>query len=126
VRRRANSADGFLLCFLFNLLFNYWWGIIALILWILHLWLRIPFYWPIIGYVIWFGVALFSTWLVTWANSSSEEKTVERENLNPYSAKNSDIFGSRNAHIDSANTFQEVGQMPADDDQDEKANDCDT
>jgi len=91
-RRRGRPDDGFLICFLFNLFYNYWWGAIALILWVLFIWLRIPIYWPIIGLAIWYGVALISTLLVTWAVKSSNEPTPERKNLNPYSAKNSDIL----------------------------------
>jgi len=94
MRRRGNSDDGFILCFMFNLLFNYWWGILTLVLWVLFLIFRIPLYWTLIGALVWFGVAFLSTCLVTWAVKNSNEPTPHRENLNPYSAKNSDVFGA--------------------------------
>ena len=92
MRRRGNPTDGFLLCFLFNLLFNYWLGIIAFVLWVLYLLLSIPLYLSIIATLVWFCVALLSTCMVIWAVNSSNEEPAQRENLNPYSAKNSDIF----------------------------------
>jgi len=92
-RRRGKPDDGLILCFLFNLLYNFWWGAIALILWILFFLLRIPIYLPIIGLAIWYGVALVSTLLVAWAADSSNEPTPWRKNQNPYSAKNSEVFG---------------------------------
>ena len=39
-------------------------------------------------------MALVSTLLVSWAANSSNDPTPQRKNLNPYSAKNSDLFGS--------------------------------
>ena len=92
MRKKGNPGDGFLLCFLVNLLFNFWWGTIAVILFILYLWLRIPLFWSLIGLFIWFSVAFISTALVVWAANIPKDKTPPRENLNPYSAKNSDVF----------------------------------
>jgi len=92
--KKGNPGDGFLLCFFINLLFNFWWGVIAVILLILYFVLSIPIFWSIIGLCIWIGVAFLSTALVVWAVSTAEEKTPHRENLNPYSAKNSDVFPS--------------------------------
>jgi len=102
MRRRGSAADGFLLCFLFNLLFNYWLGVIAFILWALFLLIRIPFYYSLVATLVWFGVALLSTCMVIWAVNSSNEEPVQRENLNPYSAKNSDVFGQVGAPDDDA------------------------
>jgi len=96
MRRRGTIDDGFFLCFLFNLLFNYWWGVIAFILLVLYLLLGIPLYISLIATLVWFGVALLSTCMMIWAVSSSNEQTPQRENLNPYSAKNSDVFGASN------------------------------
>ena len=109
MRSRGRPDDGFLLCFLFNLLYNYWWGAIALILWVLFIWLRIPIYLPIIGLAIWYGVAFISTLLVSWAVDASNAPTPMRENLNPYSAKNSDVFKDV---FDSAGTPDETPDPP--------------
>jgi len=94
--KKGKPGDGFLLCFLINLLFNFWWGLIAVILLILYFVLSIPLCWSLIGLFIWLGVAFLSTALVVWAVSTAEEKTPYRENLNPYSAKNSDVFPTVN------------------------------
>ena len=94
MRVKGSREDGFLLCFLINLLFNFWWGAIAFILLILHVVLRIPLFWSLIGLFIWLGVAFFSTLLVMviWAAGRSSGDSPERRNLNPYSTKNSDVF----------------------------------
>jgi len=94
MRKKGNPGDGFLLCFLVNLLFNFWWGLIATILLVLHFFLGIPLFLSFIGLFIWIGVAFLSTALVVWAVSTAEENTPQRENLNPYSTKNSDVFPS--------------------------------
>jgi len=90
--KKGNPADGFLLCFLLNLLFNFWWGAIATILLILSFVFKFSIIWSLIGYFIWISVAFLGTALIIWATSAAEEKTPFRENLNPYSAKNSDVF----------------------------------
>jgi len=110
MRRKGSSDDGFVLCFLFNLLFNFWWGILAFILWILYLLLGIPLYWTLIATLVWFGVALFSTWFVTWAVNNGNEPTPHRENLNPYSAKNSEVFKDVNIPDKTLDTPQEIEQ----------------
>jgi len=94
MRVKGKTEDGFLLCFLINLLFNFWWGAIAFILLILHIVLRIPLFWSLIGLFIWLGVAFVSTLLVMviWAAGNLSEDTPNRKNLNPYSTKNSDVF----------------------------------
>ena len=97
MRRKGKSSDGFFLCFLFNLLFNYWLGLIALVLLILHFWLKIPLFLTFIGLLAWVGVALITSVMVLWAAKTSDEETPYRENLNPYSAKNSDVFGVKRA-----------------------------
>jgi len=90
--KKGNPGDGFLLCFFLNLLFNFWWGLIAVVLLILFFVLGISIFWSILGFFIWFGIAFLSTALVVWAVSTAEDTTPQRENLNPYSAKTSDIL----------------------------------
>ena len=94
MRKKGNPGDGFLLCFLANMLFNFWWGLIAVILLILHFWLQVPLFLSLIGLFVWLGVAFINSALVIWAVSITEEETPHRENLNPYSATNSDVFKS--------------------------------
>ena len=101
MRVKGSAGDGFLLCFLVNLLFNFWWGIIAVVLFILSFWLGISIIWSLIGLFVWLGVAFLSTALVIFAVSTGDEKTPHRENLNPYSAKNSDIFPPKDSEPES-------------------------
>ena len=112
MRKKGNPADGFFLCFLINLLFNFWWGLIATILFVLHFFLNIPLFLAFIGLFIWLGVAFLSTALVVWAVSTAQDDTPQRENLNPYSAKNSDVFppaqASAQAHMPESTTDEGV------------------
>jgi len=75
-----------------NLMFSWWWGVIAIILFVLYLTIEIPYYIPIIGLVVWFGWAFAATFFVTWVVNSSNEPERQQKNLNPYSAKNKDVF----------------------------------
>ena len=105
--KKGNPGDGFFLCFFVNLLFNFWWGAIAVILFALFLFLSIPLFWSLIALFIWFGIAFLSTALVVWAVSTNEAPTPERENLNPYSAKNSDVFGKQDEPDKTKNDVEE-------------------
>ena len=90
--KKGNPGDGFLLCFLLNLLFNFWWGAIATLLLIFSFVFRISIIWSFIGYFVWISVAFLGTALILWATGVGNEPTPVRPNLNPYSAKNSDVF----------------------------------
>jgi len=92
VRIKGSVGDGFLLCFLLNLLFNFWWGTIAVILFVLRIWIPFSIIIPFIALFIWIGIALTGTVIIFLAVNVSNEPEPQRENLNPYSAKNSDVF----------------------------------
>jgi len=93
--RRGTIDDGFILCFLFNLFFNYWWVVISIVLWVLRLWLPIPIIVAALPLLIWVGISMFNTLLISWAARVSDEPTEPRMNLNPYSANITTIFGQR-------------------------------
>jgi len=79
--RKAESFGGFFLALFFNLLINYPLGLITLILWILHLWLGIPGFIPLIGLALWFSVAFFITAflsLFAWLGESPGRKRTKR------------------------------------------------
>ena len=79
--RKAESFGGFFLALFFNLLINYPLGLITLILWVLHLWLGIPGFIPLIGLAVWFSVAFFITAflsLFAWLGESPSRKRVKR------------------------------------------------
>ena len=104
-RRKGRVDDGFMLCFVLNLLFNYWWGAIALILFGLYLWLKVPLYLSLIALLIWYGVAFVSTWLVVLAAGSPARSATQLENRNPYSAKNPDYSGKNKENPTSGRSF---------------------
>ena len=82
----------YFLCYIVNLGLNFEWGIVALILWLLHIWLGIPeiLYQIVIG--IWMSISLFTAVLMSLAAKSDDEKEPDKKNLNPYSAKNPDFL----------------------------------
>ena len=97
--RKAKYSDGFLLSFFLNLLLNYWLGLIALTLWVLHLWLGIPLFISLIALGAWVVTALFATIILSFAANSAPPAYNEQRNANPYSAKTSDFLPpQRNAN----------------------------
>jgi len=104
--KKGSPGDGFILCLLLNLLFNFWWGAAAFILFILYLLLGVPLFLTFIGLFIWFFIAFLSTALVVWAVSVPQDTTPPRKNLNPYSAKNSDVFSRQNEAEDTEEPAQ--------------------
>ncbi len=90
-RSDYSESDGVLLCFLFNLILNYWWGALAAVFLVLYLWLGVPILLSLIMLTVWLIIALVNTALVVWAANNSGGPVTQRKNLNPYSAKNSDF-----------------------------------
>ncbi len=93
--RRATSSDGFLIGYIISVMWNIGWGLLALILWALHYLLGLPLFFTFIALAVWLLKALVATSLVYWAASSAADPTPKRENRNPYSAKDGDLFGAR-------------------------------
>ena len=89
--RRAKKTDGFLLSFFLNLFLNYWLGLVALALWVLHLWLGIPLFISLIALGAWVVTALLATIILSIAANSAPPGG-EQRNVNPYSAKTSDYL----------------------------------
>ncbi|MDR2721250.1 MAG: hypothetical protein LBB35_00050 [Coriobacteriaceae bacterium] len=50
----ADASKGFVSCFLLNMLFNFEWGLLALVFYLLHLWFRIP---------LWIALAFLGVWV---------------------------------------------------------------
>ena len=86
--RNNSESNGYLLCFILNLIFKFRWALAALALYVLHLWLGIPAWFSLICLGLWVLSALFYTFILSWAAESSSIPTPEQENKNPYSAKN--------------------------------------
>ena len=95
--RKAPASNGYFFCFLWNLIFNLEWVLLALVLYLLHFWTGIPAWVSLIGLGIWVLVALCLTLLVVWGTACSNEPAPIRENKNPYSAKTTDFLPSPKA-----------------------------
>ncbi len=93
--RKVKYSDGFLLSFFLNLLLNYWLGLVALALWVLHLWPGIPLFISLIALGAWVVTALITTVILSFAANSAPPEIGEQRNANPYSAKTSDFLPPR-------------------------------
>jgi hypothetical protein len=92
--RKPSRADGFFLCFALSLLWHSGWGALALLAWLLRLWLAaIPWYAPLIPLGAWLLSALAYTLFLSWVSRAGGRPAPRQENKNPYSAKNEDVFG---------------------------------
>ncbi len=90
--KQADPSRGFVLCFLANMALHFWWGIAALILLILHVWLDLSWLFVWGTCALWGIHALILTALVFWGNRFGQDPTPNRPNRNPYSAKTEDRF----------------------------------
>jgi len=63
--RVADASKGFFLCFLLNMFFNFEWGLFALILFLLHLWLNVPLWIALVLLGVWIAISLILALLVT-------------------------------------------------------------
>lgn len=89
--KRPQPSDGFVLSFVMNLILHFQWGIAAVVLLILCLWLKLPLWIMIAAIAIWVGYSAVSAGILVWGNQCSNAPTgPEKPNLNPYSAKNAD------------------------------------
>jgi len=91
--RKPSRADGFLVCYLVSLFWQAGWCALALLLWLLRLWLTaIPWFVPLIPLSAWLLSALVYTLFLRWVSAASNEPSPPQENKNPYSARNEDVF----------------------------------
>ena len=86
--RRPNNSNGFLFCFIVNLMFNIAWIIPALILLVLHFILHISILWFIILICIWALIIFIWTLILSYASRTGGTIDPPKENKNPYSFKN--------------------------------------
>ena len=72
MNRRTSSASNFFKTFFMNLLLQFEWLLLALILLVLHFWLRIPvvLFWAVLG--VWGLLSMVVTWFVVWAVGCGE------------------------------------------------------
>ena len=67
MKRKSSFLLGFIRAYLINLLLQFEWLLLALILLALYFWLNVPIvlFWAALGF--WLLLALVVTWFVTWA-----------------------------------------------------------
>ncbi len=88
MKKTASTDNGFLLAYFINLILNFEWAVISLILFGLTKWIDIPsFLWKItLG--VWFVLPLVITFVMSVLISSSKTEVKPQPNVNPYSATN--------------------------------------
>lgn len=88
--KRTDESRGFFGTFLYNLLLNAGWSIPAWVLLALHYISDVSIWWFVTALVLWpFGV-LLGTLISSRLARVEDPSDVEKENKNPYSAKNSE------------------------------------
>ena len=93
--RRPSRSGGFLFSYLFSLYRHSVWGALALLLFLLRLWIRaIPLFLPLALAGVWLLVALIFVSFLGWAAKTGSAPSPPAENKNPYSARNEDVFPS--------------------------------
>lgn len=85
--RKANTGDGFFLCFLANLLLNCEWGLMALLLWAVSYWFGFSWYPAAVLAVFWVLMAFGITSILAWSSGTKGfPRNKDLPNVNPYSA----------------------------------------
>ncbi len=93
--RRTKFNGSLILVWLCNLLLNLHWSIPAWILLATHFWLGWPIWLFWVAVVLWILLTVFFTFFIRMANKCSNIPTPKRENKNPYSATNEDLFPTK-------------------------------
>lgn len=87
--RRADINSGFFICWILNMLLNWEFGALAILLWIPYQWFGFSWYPAAAIAGFWVLGAFALTCFFTWASGSNEieKRSRELKNVNPYSAK---------------------------------------
>lgn len=92
--RKTKHAGSFFICFLLNLLLNIEWAIPAVVLLALHFAIGISIYFFVGALLLYLLVVFFWMLMMSLANKSGNLRDEAKENKNPYSAKNKEVFKS--------------------------------
>ena len=84
--RRTKRSSNFLLCFIINMMLNLEGLIPAVILIALHFIFDISIWWGIGAIILWILYLMIWMLIFGWANSVGNEPPKTRENKNPYSS----------------------------------------
>ena len=89
--RRANRNNGFILCFILNLLLNFEWSIPAWFFLIMHFCVKWPLWLFLVTFIGWLLFYLIVTIILCWVSSCSNDETQKKVNRNPYSTHGDDL-----------------------------------
>jgi|GEM_PF-6591359 len=92
MRTRKIKNRGLLLSFCINMLWFSEWGVAALILWLLHLWLKVPLFISLILLGLWPLSALITTLILSKLTRYGGMPAPRQQNRNPYSARDNEVF----------------------------------
>ncbi len=90
--RRSKRSGGVLLCFLLNLLLNLEWAVPAVVLLVLHFVIDISAWWFVSALALWILIVFVETAVISWVARCDTGSDRQRENKNPYSSRNGDLF----------------------------------
>lgn len=99
MRRGASKFLGFLTSFLLTSFWHLRWTVPAWVLLGLHFWLGISVWWPLSCFAIFFAIMLIRCLLLNSLVSVGSYTDRAKPNVNPYSAKLSDILPDRNGKV---------------------------
>lgn len=82
------------ICFIANLIVNWEWGFIAVLLWGFSYWFNLSWYPAAAMAVLWLLMGFTLTWMIIWGSSARDNfrPNQQLKNINPYSPKNEDVL----------------------------------
>lgn len=93
--RRGRRSDGFFLCFIINFAFTFRWAFLIAILLVMHFVFAWPWWLFFIPLFFWIMHALIVTVVIFLGNKAGNMTVEQKEDINPYSPKNSDYLKKR-------------------------------
>lgn len=92
--RRTTINSGFFICFIANLIVNWEWGFIAVLLWGFSYWFNLSWYPAAAMAALWLLMGFSLTWMIIWGLSARDNYRPNQQlkNINPYSPKNEDVL----------------------------------
>lgn len=92
--RRTTINSGFFICFIANLIVNWEWGFIAVLLWGFSYWFNLSWYPAAAMATLWLLMGFTLTWMIIWGSSARDNYRPNQQlkNINPYSPKNEDVL----------------------------------
>ena len=96
MKHRASGFSGFIFSFLLNSFWHLRWTVPAWVLLALHFWLKISVWWSLSCFGLFLAAMLIYCLLLNSMISAGSYTDKEKPNLNPYSAKMSDILPDKN------------------------------